>query len=96
MKFQTATLGLSRMGPNRELKFAMEKYWKGKIEKDEFISKAQAVEELGWSLQLADDKIDSIPVGEHFYYDGVLSWAEWLGIGRFFLRYAQLYDVRMC
>lgn len=80
MKFQTATLGLSRMGPNRELKFAMEKYWKGKIEKDEFIAKAQAVEELGWSLQLADDKIDSIPVGEHFYYDGVLSWAEWLGI----------------
>ena len=96
MKFQTATLGLSRMGPNRELKFAMEKYWKGKIEKDEFISKAQAVEELGWSLQLADDKIDSIPVGEHFYYDGVLSWAEWLGIGRFFLRCAELYSVRMC
>lgn len=78
-RFETATLGLSRMGPNRELKFAQEKYWKEQIDLNEFTSRAIKVEEAGWKLQL-DAKIDSITVGDYFYYDGILSWANWLGI----------------
>ena len=71
-RFETATLGLSRMGPNRELKFAQEKYWKEQIDLIEFTSRAIKVEEAGWKLQL-DSKIDSITVGDYFFYDGVLS-----------------------
>mmetsp|Transcript_201 Transcript_201/g.228 ORF Transcript_201/g.228 Transcript_201/m.228 type:complete len:83 (-) Transcript_201:745-993(-) len=80
-RFETATLGLSRMGPNRELKFAQEKYWKEQIDLNEFTSRAIKVEEAGWKLQL-DSKIDSITVGDYFFYDGVLSWSNWLGIGK--------------
>lgn len=82
-RFETATLGLSRMGPNRELKFAQEKYWKEQIDLNEFTSRAIKVEEAGWKLQL-NAKIDSITVGDYFYYDGILSWANWLGIGKLF------------
>jgi len=28
VKYTTATLGFARIGPNRELKFALEKYWR--------------------------------------------------------------------
>lgn len=67
------------MGPNRELKFALEKYWKGDIDAAVLLSTANQVEELAWDMQ-NDAGIDKITVGDFCLYDNVLQWSEWLGI----------------
>lgn len=67
------------MGPNRELKFALEKYWKGVSTQDDLVKAAQALEEKAWELQMSHS-IDRITVGDHYLYDGVLTWTEYLGI----------------
>jgi 5-methyltetrahydropteroyltriglutamate--homocysteine methyltransferase len=68
MFIKTATLGFPRMGPNRELKFALEKHWKGKIDQAELLQVAQTVEELGWKVQ-KDSGAERITVGDHYLYD---------------------------
>jgi hypothetical protein len=73
----SATLGFARMGPRRELKMALEKHWKGTIGMDELLNVAHAVEALAWDAQVG---IDRVTVGDYYLYDGVLSWADWLGI----------------
>lgn len=65
------------MGPNRELKFALEKYWKGAIDKDALMNSAHDIKEKGWKLQKA---LDKVTVGDFYLYDGVLSWIEYLGV----------------
>jgi 5-methyltetrahydropteroyltriglutamate--homocysteine methyltransferase len=79
----TGTLGFPRMGPNRELKFALEKYWKTKDNKDDAVRKLQTVanqvETAAWQLQLKAG-IDHIAVGDLYLYDGVLTWTTLLGI----------------
>jgi 5-methyltetrahydropteroyltriglutamate--homocysteine methyltransferase len=77
--FSTATLGFGRMGANRDLKFALEKYWKKNISKNDLLSIAQEVEEAAWKLQV-DAGIDQITVGDFYLYDGVATFAESLGI----------------
>jgi 5-methyltetrahydropteroyltriglutamate--homocysteine methyltransferase len=74
---KSATLGFARMGPRRELKMALEKYWRGTIGMDELLNVAREIEELAWDAQAG---IDRVSVGDYYLYDGVLSWAEWLGI----------------
>ena len=73
----TGTLGFPRMGSKRELKFALEKYWKGAISEQELLLRANAVEEKAWKLQ---SEIDHVTVGDHYLYDSVLSWTEFLGL----------------
>ncbi len=75
----TSTLGFPRMGPKRELKFALEKHWKGAIDANALLEVAHAVEKSAWTLQ-ADAGIDKISVGDYCLYDNVLSWTEYLGI----------------
>jgi len=79
MKLSTATLGFSRMGPNRELKFALEKYWKKDTTASDLLKVAHSVEAEAWKLQ-TDAGIDRIAVGDYCLYDNVASWAEYLGI----------------
>jgi len=67
------------MGPNRELKFALEKHWKGKLDSDELLEVAHEVEELAWNLQV-EAGIEKITAGDYCLYDNVLQWVEWLGI----------------
>jgi 5-methyltetrahydropteroyltriglutamate--homocysteine methyltransferase len=67
------------MGPRRELKFALEKYWKGAIDQQELVDVAQSVEDTAWKLQV-EAGVDRITVGDYYLYDAVLSWAEWLGL----------------
>lgn len=76
----SSTLGFPRMGPRRELKFALEKFWKkgSTFSEAELLSAARAVEEQAWALQAA--KVDKVTVGDHYLYDGVLTWTEYLGI----------------
>ena len=75
----TSSLGFGRMGPNRELKFALEKHWRGDLDADGLIAVANHVEELGWNLQV-DAGISKITVGDYCLYDNMLQWTEWLGI----------------
>lgn len=75
----TAALGFPRMGPKRELKFALEKYWKSAITQEELIKVAQSIEESSWQLQ-KDAGIDRITVGDYTLYDNMATWVERLGI----------------
>eukprot|EP00554_Chaetoceros_debilis_P016531 CAMPEP_0194126000 /NCGR_PEP_ID=MMETSP0150-20130528/59761_1 /TAXON_ID=122233 /ORGANISM="Chaetoceros debilis, Strain MM31A-1" /LENGTH=764 /DNA_ID=CAMNT_0038819839 /DNA_START=1595 /DNA_END=3889 /DNA_ORIENTATION=+ len=73
----TSTLGFPRMGGKRELKFALEKHWKGAISEQELLTITNTVEEKAWALQ---SNIDFVTVGDHYLYDSVLSWTEFLGL----------------
>ena len=75
----TSALGFPRMGPKRELKFALEKYWKGKIDQAELLSVAHRIEEDSWDIQMAAG-IETISVGDYCLYDNVLTWVERLGL----------------
>jgi len=79
MSVSTSTIGFPRMGAKRELKFALEKYWKGDIDDTALVKVANSVENAAWKLQ-ADAGIDSISVGDHYFYDAVLAWSNWLGV----------------
>jgi 5-methyltetrahydropteroyltriglutamate--homocysteine methyltransferase len=83
-KISTGTLGFPRMGPKRELKFALEKYWQSPLgSKDQYLTEllqvAQKIEDLSWDIQV-NAGIERITVGDYYLYDGVLQWTEMLGI----------------
>ena len=67
------------MGPNRELKFALEKYWKGLIDEKALTDIAISIEDQAWAMQKAA-RVDRITVGDHYLYDGILTWTEYLGV----------------
>mmetsp|Transcript_18241 Transcript_18241/g.27005 ORF Transcript_18241/g.27005 Transcript_18241/m.27005 type:complete len:158 (-) Transcript_18241:16-489(-) len=77
--FSTSALGFGRMGENRELKFALEKFWRNDIAATDLLAVAHQVEESAWSMQV-DAGIDRITVGDYCLYDNVATWAESLGI----------------
>lgn len=79
MLVSTSTLGFPRIGPNRELKFGLEKYWKGSINQADLLLLAESIEDQAWEMQLRAG-IYHISVGDSYLYDGVLSWADWLGL----------------
>ncbi|BAH51285.1 5-methyltetrahydropteroyltriglutamate--homocysteine S-methyltransferase [Rhodococcus opacus] len=76
--FTATVLGSPRIGPNRELKKAVEAYWAGRAD-------AAALTEVGADLRrrnwtdLRDAGLDSIPVNTFSYYDQVLDTAVMLG-----------------
>lgn len=75
----SATLGFPRMGPNRELKFALEKFWRNKLSEEELYKVAHAVEEANWNKQLASG-VNRVAVGMFSLYDHVLDWTFYLGL----------------
>lgn len=76
--FTATILGSPRVGPNRELKRAVEKYWSKKIDRAEL--EAVAATLRGNTLrQLADVGLDSIPVNTFSYYDHMLDQSVLLG-----------------
>ena len=71
-------LGSPRIGPNRELKRAVEKYWSDRIGRAELDAVAATLR--GDTLrQLADAGLDSIPVNTFSYYDHMLDQSVLLG-----------------
>ena len=75
----TATiLGAPRIGPNRELKRAVEKYWAGAITRAELESVAADLRHESRAA-LAAGGLDSIPVNIFSYYDQLLDTAVLLG-----------------
>ncbi|MGV0797703.1 5-methyltetrahydropteroyltriglutamate--homocysteine S-methyltransferase, partial [Mycolicibacterium elephantis] len=67
-----------RIGPNRELKRALEKYWAGGIERAELESVAATLRRQT-AESLAAAGLDSVPVNTFSYYDHVLDTAVMLG-----------------
>ncbi|WP_235727526.1 5-methyltetrahydropteroyltriglutamate--homocysteine S-methyltransferase [Kangiella shandongensis] len=68
---QSHVLGLPRIGAKRELKFALEKYWRKDISQTELQQVAAKIRQTNW--QSAKDKgIDWLTVGDFSFYDQVL------------------------
>ncbi|MBC2644367.1 MULTISPECIES: 5-methyltetrahydropteroyltriglutamate--homocysteine S-methyltransferase [unclassified Rhodococcus (in: high G+C Gram-positive bacteria)] len=76
--FTATVLGSPRIGPNRELKKAVEGYWAGRIDADALATVGNQLREQTWTAQ-RDAGLDSIPVGTFSYYDQVLDTAVLLG-----------------
>ncbi len=72
----THNLGFPRIGAKRELKFALESYWKGQSTRDELKALGQELRQRHWSLQSA---LDLTPVGDFSFYDQVLDMSFTLG-----------------
>ncbi|MGE4504390.1 MAG: 5-methyltetrahydropteroyltriglutamate--homocysteine S-methyltransferase [Desulfovibrionaceae bacterium] len=71
-------LGFPRMGANRELKWALEKFWRGEIAEGELGATAEALRERHWAIQ-AEAGLDLVPVGDFSLYDHVLDTVAMLG-----------------
>jgi len=84
MDISVGTIGFPRVGETRQLKFALEKYWRQEISLEELLHTANSVEEQNWKVQLAAG-VDRIGVGDFTLYDHVLDWTMRLGCepGRF-------------
>jgi len=78
LPFSATILGAPRIGPNRELKRATEKYWAGNITRAELESVAADLRRESCAA-LAAGGLDSIPVNTFSYYDQVLDTAVLLG-----------------
>ncbi|MCC7342799.1 MAG: 5-methyltetrahydropteroyltriglutamate--homocysteine S-methyltransferase [Bryobacterales bacterium] len=72
----THNLGFPRIGARRELKFALEAYWKGQSSREEL--EALGGELRGWHWA-AQAKLDRTPVGDFSFYDQVLDMSFALG-----------------
>ncbi|PWK64360.1 methionine synthase (B12-independent) [Streptomyces sp. CG 926] len=70
--------GYPRQGRNRELKKAVEGYWKGRVTADALQATAAELRRSNWQ-QLADAGIDEVPTGDFSYYDHVLDTSVMVG-----------------
>ena len=77
MNITAQLIGYPRIGPNRELKWALEKAWAGRMEADAF---AARIAELRHAH--LDEQREAIgsTVDDYFLYDEVLETAMMLGI----------------
>ncbi|QYJ74416.1 5-methyltetrahydropteroyltriglutamate--homocysteine S-methyltransferase [Shewanella sp. FJAT-52076] len=71
---QLNSLGFPRIGRRRELKFALEQYWRGELSQNELRAQAKALRQAHWQWQ-ADAGVERLPVGDFAYYDQVLTLA---------------------
>ncbi len=71
-------LGFPRIGARRELKRALEAYWKGDIDRDALEHAGRDLRARHWALQ-AEAGLDYIPVGDFSWYDQVLDMSVLLG-----------------
>lgn len=78
MTVTVATLGFPRIGPRRELKFALEKFWSGKIGEIELQDTAKALRAAAWESQKALGA-DWLPSNDFSLYDHVLDTSLMLG-----------------
>jgi len=73
------TLGFPRIGADRELKKALESYWKGDLDQDALQSVGRQLRATHWQLQ-KDAGIDLLPVGDFAWYDQVLTHSLAFGV----------------
>ncbi len=74
----THSLGFPRIGVKRELKKAIESYWKGVISEEELRGISTDLRKRHWQLQ-KENGIDLVPAGDFSYYDQILDTSATLG-----------------
>ncbi|MEW1719104.1 5-methyltetrahydropteroyltriglutamate--homocysteine S-methyltransferase [Streptomyces sp. NPDC093109] len=70
--------GYPRQGQHRELKKAVEGYWKGRVTAEALRETAVGLRRANWR-QLADAGVDEVPTGDFSYYDHVLDTSVMVG-----------------
>jgi 5-methyltetrahydropteroyltriglutamate--homocysteine methyltransferase len=74
----TINLGYPRIGPRRELKRALESYWKGTLGPEQLRRTASEIRAANWAAQ-RDAGIDRIPSNDFSLYDQVLDMIALVG-----------------
>ncbi len=69
-------LGFPRIGAHRELKFALESYWKGASTRNELTALGARLRQQHWQDQAG---LDWVPVGDFSFYDQMLDMGFLLG-----------------
>ncbi len=77
--YQTHILGYPRIGAQRELKWALEKFWRGEIDASQLEQQGRELRKTHWREQ-ADAGLDFVSVGDFSFYDQVLDTACQFGI----------------
>ena len=72
----THNLGFPRIGAKRELKFALESYWKGESSRDALKALGAQLRRRHWGNQ---SELDFVPVGDFAFYDQMLDMSFTLG-----------------
>lgn len=72
----THNLGFSRIGAKRELKFALESYWKGQSTREALKTLGKNLRQRHWQDQ---SSLDIVPVGDFAFYDQILDMSFTLG-----------------
>lgn len=72
----THNLGFPRIGAKRELKFALESYWKGQSSRDALKAQGAQLRQRHW---LDQSGLDLVPIGDFSFYDQVLDMSFTLG-----------------
>ena len=75
---KTAVLGYPRIGERREIKKAVEAYWKGEISREALEQAGREIRKKNWLTQKAAG-IDIIPSNDFSFYDQVLDMTVLLG-----------------
>ncbi|MCK2140385.1 5-methyltetrahydropteroyltriglutamate--homocysteine S-methyltransferase [Streptomyces sp. WAC00276] len=75
---RSTVYGYPRQGQHRELKKAVEGYWKGRVGADALKETAAGLRRANWA-QLAEAGIDEVPTGDFSYYDHVLDTSVMVG-----------------
>ncbi|MFL9812077.1 5-methyltetrahydropteroyltriglutamate--homocysteine S-methyltransferase [Stutzerimonas sp. VN223-3] len=73
------SLGFPRIGADRELKKALEAYWKGDLDEHGLRQAGRDLRAAHWQLQ-ADAGIELLPVGDFAWYDQVLTHSLMFGV----------------
>lgn len=76
---QLNSLGFPRIGRRRELKFALESYWRGETTQAQLCEVAAELRRSHWQWQ-RDAGIEYVPVGDFAFYDQVLTLSATLNV----------------
>ena len=75
---RTHALGMPRIGAKRELKFALEAFWRGEIDEAALRATASGIRQANWQRQ-ASAGLSHVAVGDFAYYDPMLTHVALLG-----------------
>jgi len=64
-------LGFPRMGADRELKFLLERFWKGELSEEELIAAGRELRAVNWRNQ-RKARLEMVTAGDFAWYDHVL------------------------
>ncbi|WP_321492452.1 5-methyltetrahydropteroyltriglutamate--homocysteine S-methyltransferase [uncultured Desulfobacter sp.] len=73
---KTHSLGFPRIGDSRELKYALESYWRSETSQNQLLETCARLRKSNWVDQ---KELDYVPVGDFSFYDHVLDTSWMLG-----------------